>query len=232
MPINHFPLVLAYQFPEIVFLAQEGSQKLKQKNEGNVSNKKKEGYNIAGQEISWYSEEGSSFAAYLLITELWQLNVYSYFGEEVLLKLVVNIVKVPEDLFWQFEVQQDIEAREAEVVEEAEDVDDERHRLGDWEEHPRMIRHPIGPLFYFWKHFLLLLIKEQGIVEGQIIVDCVVDINLLKFVVDTLEEVISIVINSQRGSGNWRHWVLFSCGEVDVSDWILAESEYLGGGMG
>ena len=47
------------------------------------------------------------------------------------MKLVVNIVKVLEYLFWQFEVQQNIEAGEAKVVEEAEDVDDERHRLGD-----------------------------------------------------------------------------------------------------
>ena len=47
------------------------------------------------------------------------------------MKLVVDIAKVPEDLFWQFEVQQNIEAGYAEVVEEAKDVDDERQALGD-----------------------------------------------------------------------------------------------------
>ena len=47
------------------------------------------------------------------------------------MELVVNIVKVPEYLFWQFEVQQNIETREAEVAEEAKDVDDERQTLGD-----------------------------------------------------------------------------------------------------
>ena len=47
------------------------------------------------------------------------------------MELVVNIVKVSENLFWHFEVQQNIEAREAEVVEETKDVDDERQTLGD-----------------------------------------------------------------------------------------------------
>ena len=69
--MNQLPLVLAHKFPEVVFLAQEGSQKLKQKNKGNVSNEKKEGHNITGQEISRYSEECSSFATYLLVAELW-----------------------------------------------------------------------------------------------------------------------------------------------------------------
>ena len=68
--MNHLPLVLAHKFPQVVVLAQERSQKLKQKNEGNISNKKKKGHNVAGQEISRYSKECSPFAAYFLITKL------------------------------------------------------------------------------------------------------------------------------------------------------------------
>lgn len=105
---------------------------MEEKNEYNIANHEEKRGEMGGRDVRWHSKKPSSFWTDHLVAKGFYFDVNAKHSKYICVNLLEHNWEVVIDVFRNLKVEKDIKAAHGKVVEEAQEIDADWERRGEW----------------------------------------------------------------------------------------------------